>query len=170
VLPFFVWLVVGALGSTPICAVLPVESEPIDFFRPPACPWCPGNRGWEWSLDGPTPVRTPLAGRVTFAGSVAGDRYVTVRIGEGRRTTVGPLLRIEPGVAVGETVAGGHVVGVADARLMLTFRDGEQYLDPYVLWRVRRPSRLVPLQGAAPRSTSASACPVPRWGRPSATG
>src|SRR5690349_13785767 len=35
----------------------PVEAPIIDRFRPPACSWCPGNRGIDYAVAPGTPVR-----------------------------------------------------------------------------------------------------------------
>ena len=47
-------------------------------FRAPACAYCPGNRGLEYDAAVGSPVRAAAAGTVTFAGVVAGVRYVVV--------------------------------------------------------------------------------------------
>jgi hypothetical protein len=170
VLPLAVLVFVGTLGALSSCPVLPIEIEPADYFREPECRWCPGNRGWEWSIDVPTALRTPLAGTVTFAGPGARDRYVTVRLADGRRTTIGPLERIDDSIVVGEAIGRGAVVGVAVDRVLLTVRSGDRYLDPFVLWSGRRPARLVPLDGSGPRRDPPNRCPAPRWGSNAATG
>src|SRR5262245_2865597 len=60
------------------CLNAPVRAPVIDPFRTPGCRWCAGNRGIEYGTTPGTLVRASAAGTVTFAGVVAGTRYVVV--------------------------------------------------------------------------------------------
>src|SRR5215210_2876383 len=88
----------------------PVEAPVLDAFRPPANPYGPGNRGLEYATSAGTPVGAVGDGRVTFAGPVAGSLHVTVRHGDGIRTTYSFLARVD--VVVGQDVRQGDVVGI----------------------------------------------------------
>ena len=43
---------------------MPVSGVVVDGFREPACRWCAGNRGLEFSTDVGSPVRAAVAGSV----------------------------------------------------------------------------------------------------------
>ena len=154
-------LVVGAV-TTPVGSAervtyaAPTDAPVIDPFRLPAGPYAAGNRGIEYRTEPGSPVRAAGAGVVTFAGLVAGSRFVTVLHRDGIRTSYSYLARIE--VTQGETVALGQPVGVAGPRLHVGARRGDTYIDPASLWS-RGPPRvvLVPLDGAG-----AAAAPTPR--------
>lgn len=130
-------------------------------FRAPPCPYCPGHRTVDF---GPIPsgasgvvVRSPVTGRVVFAGEVAGIGYVTVEPSDapGFAVTVGGLARFE--VATSDGVGRGAPLGRATAPgpVTLSLRrvrvGGEaEYLDPGPRLG-RRPARLVPVDGTASR-------------------
>lgn len=117
----------------------------------------PGHRGVDLAARPGTPVRAPAAGVVTWAGAVAGRRWVTVDHGW-VRTTVGPLASIR--VPRGRAVGAGDVVGTSatahglDA-VHVSARIGQRYVDPLSL--VRPVVSLLPLTGTV--------APVPRPGR-----
>ncbi len=100
------------------------------------------------------------AGTVTFAGLVAGVRYVVIEHTGGYRTTYGRLAGSS--VRVGAAVSAGATVGSTTDRFFFGLRLGEEYLDPApVLGIVIARPQLVPLDGAnrlAPRS-SVLRCP-----------
>ncbi len=138
------------------CWAPPVDAPVVDPFRPPPCAWCPGNRGIEYGPTPGQPVRAVAAGTVSFAGTVAGTRYVVVDHGDGLRATYGRLAAASLGV--GERVAAGQVIGTTTAEAYFGLRRGDLAVDPTPLlgtWR-RRP-RLVPLDG-----TPARPAPAPR--------
>jgi murein DD-endopeptidase MepM/ murein hydrolase activator NlpD len=154
------------------CWLPPVDAPIADPFRPPACVWCPGNRGIEYATLPGVPVRAVAAGTVTFSGVVAGTTYVVVRLGDGRRVTYGGL----DGVALraGDVVATGHVVGRTAGPLHLGLREpavdgdtevGERYVDPApFLGRLVGRARLVPTDGTPRRPP-----PPPRLVCPAST-
>jgi hypothetical protein len=110
----------------------PVDAAISDPFRPPATPYGPGNRGIEYATAPGTIVRAVADGTVTFVGVVAGRRWVTLRHGDGVRTTYGPLADFN--VALGDSVHRGDPMGTTDGALMLTARIGDAYIDPASLF------------------------------------
>ncbi|WP_234021916.1 MULTISPECIES: peptidoglycan DD-metalloendopeptidase family protein [unclassified Streptomyces] len=135
-------------------------------WEPPATPYGPGHRGVDLGAPPGTPVRAVAAGRVFFAGPVAGRGVVSVELsGTGEpplRTTYEP---VRASVREGERVAAGQIVGTVQGAgpasgshcgsgcLHWGLRRGEAYLDPLLLlppWLLRTgPSRLLPVPGAA---------------------
>lgn len=111
----------------------PVTAPIVDPFRAPPAPWLAGNRGIEFRTEPGTIVRAMGPGVVTFSGTVAGRRWVTIRHPDGLRSSLGPLLVVL--VRVGDRVVGGAAVGRAGERLHLGLRRGRTYLDPARYWR-----------------------------------
>jgi murein DD-endopeptidase MepM/ murein hydrolase activator NlpD len=152
------------LGAAAPCFPPPVDGAVVvDPFRPPACTWCPGNRGIEYATVAGSPVRAMVAGEVTFAGDVAGVRYVVVASEDGYRVTYGWLESIGAGVGPGRRVRAGQHLGRAGTRFHLGVRVGDGYVDPASLvgrWRVR--PHLVPTDGSPARSGRAAHldCPL----------
>jgi murein DD-endopeptidase MepM/ murein hydrolase activator NlpD len=133
----------------------PVPAPIVDHFRPPACTWCPGNRGIDYDTPSGTPVHAAAPGEVTFAGRIGGDGFVTVAHADGLRTSYAFLATIA--VRQGEVVVQGQVVGTTEGRLHFGVRRGSTYLDPELLFaggRVR--ARLVPIDGSPPRAAGAT--------------
>lgn len=112
--------------------VAPVEAPVVDPFRPPTSPFGPGNRGLEYGTAPGAEVRAAADGVVSFAGSVAGTRHVTLRHDDGLRTTYSFLDRVD--VVVGQRVEQGHVLGTTVGHLHLGARAGDAYLDPASLF------------------------------------
>jgi len=134
------------------CLLVPVAAPVVDPFRAPACEWCPGNRGLQYGAAPGTVVRAAAAGVVSFAGVVAGTRYVVVdHAAGGLRATYGDLAVSD--LAVGDVVAAGAVVGrVGDHGLHFGLRRGETYVDPApLLGRLVERPRLVPTDGTPRR-------------------
>ncbi len=122
----------------------PVDAPVIDPFREPTSPYGPGNRGIDYATVPGTVVRAVAAGTVTFAGSVAGTRYVTVTHADGLRSSYGGLASVS--VVEGQVVAAGDEVGRAGPTLHLGIRRGDEYLDPEVLFAAAAPEvRLIPV-------------------------
>jgi murein DD-endopeptidase MepM/ murein hydrolase activator NlpD len=136
-----------AAAAAPPCLLPPVaRATVIDPFRPPACPYCAGNRGIDLATPAGGPVVAAAAGRVTFAGSVAGTRYVVVEHTGGYRTTYGQLA--SAAVRAGQQVVAGAPVGTSTGRLFFGLRLADEYLDPAPhLAVVRSLPQLVPLNG-----------------------
>lgn len=137
-------------AAAPGCLWPPVDAPITDHFRAPNCPYCAGNRGLEYVVAPGTAVRAMAAGTVTFAGDVAGTRYLVVEHTDGRLATYGRLDEIQ--VARGSAVLAGAVVATTTAALYVGLREGDVYLDPEpLIGRLRRRARLVPLDGTPAR-------------------
>jgi murein DD-endopeptidase MepM/ murein hydrolase activator NlpD len=128
----------------------PIVAPVSDPYREPACRWCPGNRGIEFDVTPGQSVRAVATGRVTFAGSVAGSRYLVVEHGDGQRATYGMLAEIR--YRQGDVVVKGSIVGSTGERFYFGLREGDRYIDPtpHLGRRVYR-VRLVPVDGARGR-------------------
>ena len=121
-------------------------------FDPPASKWGAGHRGVDLQGHAGQGVRTALAGRVTFAATLAGRGVVVVDHG-GVRTTYEP---VSSSVHVGQHVARGARIGTLQrasshcfpgACLHWGLLRGETYLDPLTLVDAG-PIRLLPLAGS----------------------
>ena len=132
--------------------VWPLAPEPdvVAGFDPPAETWGAGHRGVDLAGHPGQVVRAALAGRVSFAGMLAGRGVVVVDHG-GTRTTYEP---VTASVAVGQAVERGGAIGVLTVPLSHCFpaaclhwgwRRGDTYLDPLLLVGRAGPVRLLPL-------------------------
>ena len=140
------------LRPAPSRGVWPLRPRPavVAGFDPPAARWSAGHRGVDLAGTPAAPVHSSLAGRVTFAGRIAGRGVVVVSHGR-TRTTYEP---VTAGVAVGDRVRAGAVIG----RLQLfgshcfprwclhwgLVEGRDRYLDPLTLVGAA-PVRLLPL-------------------------
>ncbi|MFH7338770.1 murein hydrolase activator EnvC family protein [Streptomyces sp. KHY 26] len=147
-----------AAGVPAIGRFWPVGSRPpvLRGWQPPATPYGPGHRGVDLGAAAGAPVRTVSAGRVSFAGRVAGRGVVTVELaGTDLRTTYEP---VSPSVRKGDAVGAGEVIGVVERAeahcgtascVHWGLLRGETYLNPLSLlppWLLGRgPSRLLPV-------------------------
>ena len=128
------------------CWVPPVDAAVIDPYRAPSCTYCAGNRGIEYGPSPGQPVSAVAEGTVTFAGSVAGTRYVVVQHVDGIRATYGGLASRT--VAVGDALRVGQRIGTTTRSLYFGLRAGEVPVDPTALLGTRTyPTRLVPTDG-----------------------
>jgi murein DD-endopeptidase MepM/ murein hydrolase activator NlpD len=116
----------------------PVAGSVVGEFAPS------GRFGGHWGIDVEavygTPVRSPMSGRVVFAGSVAGMRTVSVDGADGLRVSLSYLSGIE--VEAGGTVAVGDVLGasgLAHGReaVHISARVDGRYTDPRLLFSCR---------------------------------
>lgn len=149
------------------CWLPPVHAPVVDAFRPPACVWCPGNRGIQYDTGPGVPVRAVASGTVTFSGKVAGVGYVVVRHVDGRRATYGGVIGRPHGA--GAVVIARAPVGITHRDLHFGLRDGDHYVDPAPhLGRPTYRARLVPLDGfpARPAPPPRPRCGSGRRGRP----
>jgi murein DD-endopeptidase MepM/ murein hydrolase activator NlpD len=129
--------------------VAPVDRPVRDPFRLPAGQYGPGNRGLEYDTVTGDPVRAIGAGRVVFAGPVAGRLVLSVDHPDGRRSSLVGLASLR--VAVGDLVARGTTVGAAASGLHLGLREGDRYVDPApFLSSIRRRAVLVAVEPAPP--------------------
>ncbi|MBK3577274.1 M23 family metallopeptidase [Streptomyces sp. MBT65] len=137
----------------------PVGSHPLVLrgWEPPPTPYARGHRGVDLATPAGAPVRAVAAGRVSFAGKVAGRGVVAVELtGTDLRTTYEPVSatvkkgeEVEPGEVVGTVeITGSHC---ATACVHWGLLRGEVYLNPLELlppWLLNRgPSRLLPVLG-----------------------
>lgn len=110
-------------------------------WHPPPKPWAAGHRGVDLAAPRGSPVRAVAAGRVSFAGRVAGRGVVSVELaGTGRpplRTTYEP---VRPSVREGRRVRAGQRVGTVEGSahcsggcLHWGVRRGGRYVDPLSL-------------------------------------
>jgi len=126
-----------------------------DFATGPQ-PWSPGHRGIDLLAEPGTPVTSPTAGRVAFAGTVAGTPVVVIAHADGLRSTFEPATAAVPfgtGVRRGSLVAtvapGGHCPAAAPCVHWGVLR-GSTYLDPMTFLGLRGPVILLPLGAVHP--------------------
>lgn len=147
----------------PLARLWPVGLRPsvLRAWAPPPTPYARGHRGVDLAAAPGTPVRSVAAGRVSFAGRVAGRGVVAVELaGTGTpplRTTFAPVRVM---VKKGDEVAAGEVLGTVEPGgshcetpcLHWGLRRDGTYLNPLSLlpaWLLHRgPSRLLPVAGA----------------------
>jgi len=150
--------------------VWPLTPQPhvVAGFDPPSDPWGAGHRGVDLLGTAGQPVRAALAGRVSWAGMLAGRGVVVVDHGP-TRTTYEP---VQASVGVGGTVSAGERIGRLSAAgshcppracLHWGWIEDETYLDPLRLVGAG-PVRLLPLWRDEPAGRS----PAPAWWRPPA--
>lgn len=138
---------------------MPVAGAVVRGFDTRAGPFGPGHRGIDIAASVGELVRSPTAGRVVFAGRVAGTNWVSLLVAPGVLVTLGPLLdaattadRVRLRTPVGR-VGPGHApppVGRAGsgregATLHLSVRVDGVYVDPLAYLVDRPRPRLAPL-------------------------
>ncbi|GAA3891073.1 hypothetical protein GCM10023084_49650 [Streptomyces lacrimifluminis] len=145
-----------------IARTWPVGTRPpvLRTWEPPPTPYARGHRGADLAATPGAPVRAVAAGRVHFAGRVAGRGVVSVELsGTGTpplRTTYEP---VTAAVEKGTEVTAGEVLGTVEIGsghcpttcVHWGLLRGDTYLDPLTLlppWLLHRgPSRLLPVLG-----------------------
>jgi murein DD-endopeptidase MepM/ murein hydrolase activator NlpD len=143
----------GPLAQTTALGVWPLRPRPtvVAPFELPLTRYGPGHRGVDLAGEAGEEVRAAAAGRVAFAGSIAGRGVVVVSHGA-RRTTYEP---VRAAVKVGAVVGAGDVLGTLQPSgshcapavcLHWGLIEGELYRDPLTLLG-RGPVRLLPLHG-----------------------
>jgi murein DD-endopeptidase MepM/ murein hydrolase activator NlpD len=157
----------AAESPAPTEGVWPLRPRPVLVagFDPPATRFGSGHRGVDLAARPGAVVRTALAGRVTFAGRLAGRGVVVVSHGA-RRTTYEP---VTASVHVGDQLATGAVIGRLElfgshcfprACLHWGLIEGaDHYLDPLTLVGAA-PVRLLPLFGSL-TAVGPAASPAP---------
>jgi hypothetical protein len=138
----------------------------------PSCEFCAGHRtiGFEQSVG--RPVVAPVAGRITFAGQVVDQQFVTIDpdpitgFGPEIVVTIGGLIR-DPSAQSGQIVAAGQRLGSSNGLIYLSMRyivagRPARYVDPTsFLARHRNRVRLIPnSRTGGRRSPSQLSCPV----------
>ena len=142
----------GSPGS--VTGVWPLDPQPVVVagFDPPLFTYGAGHRGVDLAGSPGQTVRAAAAGRVTFAGSIAGRGVVVVSHGA-TRTTYEP---VHASVKVGTEVTAGDRIGTLqdfashcwpDICLHWGLIEGDVYLDPLTLVGAG-PVRLLPLFAA----------------------
>ena len=149
----------GALRADTVVPYRPPVDAPIlDPYRAPTTRYGPGNRGIDYAVAPGTAVRAMADGEVIFAGPVAGALHVTVRHGDGLRSSYSFLAQIT--VHVGQVVRLGDPVGRSAEVVHVGVRDpAGNYLDPASLFGVPLHARLVP--GGDDGTNGADAEPEP---------
>jgi murein DD-endopeptidase MepM/ murein hydrolase activator NlpD len=131
-------------------AVWPLDPRPVvvSRFDPPTSPWGAGHRGVDLLGRAGQEVRSALAGKVAFAGTLAGRGIVVIDHGA-TRTTYEPVTAAVP---LGAVVPAGGVIGTLQATMSHCFPRsclhwgllrGQEYLDPLSLLG-QAPVRLLP--------------------------
>nr|WP_246382336.1 M23 family metallopeptidase [Prauserella isguenensis] len=154
--------VAGAAGSRAadgradeVTLAWPLEPRPevARPFDPPDSEYGPGHRGVDLVAEPGQPVSVAAAGRVVYAGDLAGRGVVSIEHRDGLRTTYEPVSaqvaegdRVRAGARIG-TVARGHDGCPDSACLHWGLRRGEQYLDPLAFVAAAGPLRLKPWPG-----------------------
>ena len=134
-------------------------------FQPPTTAYAAGHRGVDLLGRDGQPVVAAGAGRVSYAGLLAGRGVVVVDHGA-LRTTYEPVsasVRVGEQVALGAllgTLVGGHLGCPVAACLHWGLRRGEDYLDPLQLVR-HSPGVLLPVPPAADHPVPAADLPIP---------
>ncbi|MFI9154717.1 murein hydrolase activator EnvC family protein [Streptomyces sp. NPDC053367] len=142
----------------PLARLWPVGPRPsvLRGWQPPATPYGPGHRGVDLAAAPGTEVRAVAAGRVAFAGRVAGKGVVSLELPGGLRTTYEPVRATLP---KGAEVTPGQIIGTVEPAgshctepcVHWGLRRGDTYLNPLGLlppWLLRAgPSRLLPVAG-----------------------
>ncbi len=146
-------MIAGALvaAALAVCYPPPVQAPISVPFVQPACSYCPGHRGLEYQLSPETPVQIVAPGVVTFAGMVAGTRYVVVLQTDGLRATYGMLQSAM--VSRGDVVVAGQLAGHSGLQLYFGLRDAhDDPVDPTpLLGELVGRVRLLPTNGDTQR-------------------
>jgi murein DD-endopeptidase MepM/ murein hydrolase activator NlpD len=127
---------------------MPVHGAVVRGFDARDGPYGPGHRGIDIAAPEGTIARAPAAGKVAFAGPVAGTTWVSLVVAPGVRVTLGPLLdptaarRVRLGDPLGRVGPGHRVGGVT---LHLSARVDGVYVDPLAYLVDRPRPRLAPL-------------------------
>jgi murein DD-endopeptidase MepM/ murein hydrolase activator NlpD len=126
---------------------LPLRGPVVRGFEPPSGPFGPGHRGIDLAAPLGSPVAAPAAGRVAFAGLVAGLGWVSLEVAPGVVVTVGPLDRSAPtaGRPVPALARLGRLAPGHGGRLHLGLRLDGAYVDPLPYLAGVGPPRLAPL-------------------------
>jgi murein DD-endopeptidase MepM/ murein hydrolase activator NlpD len=136
----------------------PVVGPIIRGFDPPASPYGTGHRGVDIAASRGTPVVAPAAGRVSFAGPVAGALFVSIEHGGGLVSSYAWLSRVL--VERGDLVTTGQRIALSGpghssmdvAHVHMGVRLDGAYVDPLEYLAIASVSdliRLAPIEPAA---------------------
>ena len=165
-------MILFAFLVTASCLVPPVDTAVAFPYVEPACVYCPGRRTIDFDQSVGRSVVSPVAGRITFAGTVVDQQFVTIDptpstgFDPAVMITVGGLV-IDPDVGSGLIVKSGEPIGVSNGLIHLSMRyisEGKpaRYADPtpYVANRRIR-ARLIPnSRRGGRRATIQLSCPA----------
>jgi hypothetical protein len=165
-------VILFAFLVTASCLVPPVDTAVAFPYVEPACVYCPGRRTIDFGQSVGRSVVAPVAGRITFAGKVVDQQFVTIDpdpttgFGPEIVVTIGGLIR-DPSVQSGQFVQAGQRLGASNGLIHLSMRyisEGKpaRYVDPtsYIA-RLRARARLIPnARTGGRRSQSQLSCPV----------
>ncbi|WP_423445280.1 M23 family metallopeptidase [Kocuria sp. KSNUG] len=163
------WLALGlaalltalfVLGAFPAAAAgagwtWPVSPRPgvERSFEAPAQKWLPGHRGVDLAAPPGTPVRSPVAGVVSFSGVVVDREVLTIDHGDGRKSSFEPVTalvhegdHVTRGQVVASVAAPGH--GPRGSSLHWGVRQDGEYVNPLQFVVDLRPSVLLPVPDA----------------------
>lgn len=122
---FAVFAIAAVCLSPPVSGPVVASYGPIGQYG--------GHWGIDYAADVGEPLRAPTSGRVTFAGSVAGMRTITIEPVPGFKVSLSYLSQIQ--ASAGEYVGRGQTVGRAGAPhgvpgAHLSTRINGRYVDP----------------------------------------
>ena len=141
---FLISLVAIVFVSTPAHAV-ELPGAVVRGFEPPAHRYGPGHRGIEFEAPPGSEVNAVADGFVTFAGTVAHRKYVSVRAGR-QVVTYAYLASIS--VRRGQRIRVGEAVGATYGRWHLGLRVRGEYADPMTLFGGPPRVHLIPVNAA----------------------
>lgn len=118
-----------------VCLLTTPVSGDVDALFQPG-PGYAGHWGVDFAVSPGTEVRAAAGGSVSFAGSVAGMRTVTVDHGHGTKTSVSHLLEVS--VVRGQEVEAGEILGASgfphgEPGVHFSVRVDGAYVDPALL-------------------------------------
>ena len=158
------------------CLIPPVSGAVAFPYVEPSCQFCAGHRTIDFEQTEGREVIAPVTGRITFAGMVVGQQFVTIDpdpksgFGPDVVVTVGGLIR-DPTVKSGLVVRAGQPLGTADGLIRLSMRyivEGRpaRYVDPTpFLARRRSRVRLIPNSRIGGRRTTSQLLCAASFGR-----
>ena len=158
------------------CLIPPVSGAVAFPYVEPSCEFCAGHRTIDFEQTEGREVIAPVTGRITFAGMVVGQQFVTIDpdpksgFGPDVVVTVGGLIR-DPTVKSGVAVRAGQPLGTADGLIRLSMRyivEGRpaRYVDPTpFLARRRSRVRLIPNSRIGGRRTTSQLLCAASFGR-----
>ena len=158
------------------CLIPPVSGAVAFPYVEPSCEFCAGHRTIDFEQTEGREVIAPVTGRITFAGMVVGQQFVTIDpdpksgFGPDVVVTVGGLIR-DPTVKSGLVVRAGQPLGTADGLIRLSMRyivEGRpaRYVDPTpFLARRRSRVRLIPNSRIGGRRTTSQLLCAASFGR-----